>query len=79
MIKSEGGKEQIERVKNPIRQVREYLFGLMDELGRPEYAILRTDRGEHRGKLGFPCGYGVLFTNITRAARRGRASGRLPA
>src|SRR4051812_48201161 len=26
--------EHVERHKNPIRQVREYLFGLMDELGR---------------------------------------------
>jgi len=67
LLKSEGGQDRIERHKNPIRQVREYLFGLMDELGRPEFAILRNPDGEHRGKLCFPCGYGVLFTNITRA------------
>ena len=65
--RTEGGEERVERHKNPIRQVREYLFGLMDELARPEYAILRQAEGEHRGKPCFPCGYGVLLTNITRA------------
>ena len=67
LLRTADGREHVERHKNPIRQVREYLFGLMDELGRPEYAILRNADGDHRGKLCFPCGYGVLFTNITRA------------
>jgi hypothetical protein len=67
LIESEGGQERVERHKNPIRQVRDYLFGLMDELGRPEYSILRNADGDHQGKLCFPCGYAVLFTNITRS------------
>jgi len=64
--RAEGGETLIQVHKSPIRQVREYLFGLMDDLARPEYAILRQADGEHRGKLCCPCGYGVLFTNITR-------------
>jgi len=67
LLRTVDGQEHVERHKNPIRQVREYLFGLMDELCRPEYAILRNADGDHQGKLCFPCGYGVLFTNITRA------------
>jgi hypothetical protein len=47
--------------------VREYLFALLDELARPEFAILRHVGGEHAGRPCFPCGYGVVLTNITRA------------
>jgi hypothetical protein len=65
--KSESGQVQVEVHKHPIVQVREYLFALVDELARPEYAILRQNAGEHRGKPCFPCGFGVLLTNITRA------------
>lgn len=65
--KSEGGQIQAETHKHPIRQVREYLFALVNELARPEYAILRQHEGEHQGKPCFPCGFGVLLTNITRA------------
>ena len=64
--RSEGGQDHVEMDKHPIRQVREYLFALMDELSRPEYAILLQQEGEHRGKPCFPCGFGVLLTNITR-------------
>src|SRR4051794_7220307 len=66
LLKSDGGQERFERHKNPIRQLREYLFGLMDALGRPEFAILLKPEGEHQGKLCLPCGYRVLFTIITR-------------
>ena len=65
--KQEGGQTHIEVHKHPIRQVREYLFGLVDQLARPEHAILLRHEGEHRGKPCFPCGFGVLLTNITRA------------
>src|ERR1700712_1891637 len=34
LLRTVDGQEHVERHKNPIRQVREYLFGLMDELGR---------------------------------------------
>src|SRR4051794_41002685 len=65
--KAEGGQVQAETHKHPIRRVRESLFALVDELARPEFAILRQAEGEHMGKPCFPCGYGVLLTNITRA------------
>ncbi|CAN5800191.1 NERD domain-containing protein/DEAD/DEAH box helicase [soil metagenome] len=64
--RTEAGQVQVEVHKNPNRQVREYVFALMDELARPEYAILHNLDGEHRGKLGFPCGHGVILTNISR-------------
>ena len=65
--RQEGGQARVEVHKHPIRQVREYLFGLVDQLARPEHAILLRHEGEHRGKPCFPCGFGVLLTNITRA------------
>jgi hypothetical protein len=65
--KNEGGRIQAETHKHPIRQVREYLFALVNELARPDHAILLQHEGEHRGKPCFPCGFGVLLTNITRA------------
>jgi hypothetical protein len=65
--KSEGDQTRVEVHKHPIRQVREYLFGLVDQLARPEHALLLRHEGKHRGKPCFPCGFGVLLTNITRA------------
>ena len=62
---AEDGRTHVERHKNPIRQVREYAFALMDLL--KQHPLLRNAEGEHQGRLAFPCGYGVLFTNITRA------------
>ena len=63
---TDGDDGSIERLKHPIRQVRDYHFALMGELKRPELAILRQPEGEHLGKLAFPCGYGVVFTHIFR-------------
>jgi hypothetical protein len=65
--RTEAGQVLVEQHAHPNRQVREYLFALLDELSRPEFAILRQADGEHRGTPCFPCGYGVLLTNITRA------------
>jgi len=62
-----AGRSTIEAHKHPTRQVRDYLFGFLDELAAPELAILRQTEGEHRGKPCFPCGYGVVLTNVTRA------------
>src|SRR3954451_6904566 len=33
LLRTEGGRPQVEVQANPIRQVRDYLFGLIDELG----------------------------------------------
>jgi hypothetical protein len=64
--RSEGGQVHVETHRHPIRQVREYLFALVNDLSRPEYAMLLQPEGEYRGKPCFPCGYGVLLTNIAR-------------
>ena len=50
--------------KNPYRQVREYMFGAMDLLTKEP--LLRHGQGPYQGRLCFPCGCGVVFTNITR-------------
>lgn len=61
---AEDDRTRVETAKNPIRQVREYAFALMDELRK--HPLLLNQDGEHRGRLRFPCGYGVLLTNINR-------------
>lgn len=62
---TDEGQSRTEVQKNPIRQVRDYAFALLDQLKRQ--ALLCHTAGEHRGKLVFPVGYGVLLSNITRA------------
>jgi hypothetical protein len=64
--RSEGGQVHVETHKHPVRQVREYVFAMTSELSRAEFATLLQQEGEHRGKPCFPCGFGVLLTNITR-------------
>ena len=59
------GQTRTETRKNPIRQVREHTFALLDQLKRQP--LLCHAAGEHRGKLVFPVGYGVLLSNITRS------------
>ena len=68
------GQSQLERHKNPYRQVREYMFSAMDLLGKEP--LLRNDQGPYQGRLCFPCGSGEVFTNMTRAqsVHRGRTS-----
>jgi Nuclease-related domain/AAA domain len=61
---TEEGQTRVEKARNPIRQVREYAFALMDQLRK--HPLLLNHDGEHRGRLCFPCGYGVLLTNINR-------------
>jgi hypothetical protein len=55
-----------EKVANPICQVRDYTYTLLDLL--KEEPLLRQPSGDHQGKLCFPYGFGVLFSNITRQA-----------
>ncbi len=71
------GVSNLEGHKHPIRQVRESLFGLIDELAAPEFGILRQSEGEHRGRPAFPCGHGVILTNITRPQLESAGLGRL--
>ncbi len=62
----EGGETKVEVHANPNRQAREYVLAVIDQLGRPEFAILQHPDGAHRGRPCFPYGCGVVFTNITR-------------
>src|SRR3954451_10102791 len=48
LLRTVDGREHVERHKNPIRQVREYLVGLLAELGRVGHAILRNAGGDHQ-------------------------------
>ena len=52
--RTEAGQFLVEHHAHPNRQVREYLFALLDELSRPDFAILRQTAGEHRGRPCFP-------------------------
>jgi hypothetical protein len=64
IVVSDGEPMLTERRKNPLRQVREYAFQLIDLLkGQP---ILRNPSGDHQGKLCFPYSYGVVFLDITK-------------
>jgi hypothetical protein len=64
LLLTEEGQTYSKTVPNPIRQARDYLLPLMTLLA--EQPLLRQASGEHLGKLCFPCGYGVLLTNVTR-------------
>src|SRR5579862_1104071 len=64
LIKKEVQGEFVETVQNPIRQARDYMFRAIDAL--QQESLLRNPGGRYQGKLCFPSGYGVVFTNITR-------------
>jgi hypothetical protein len=51
-------------VANPVEQARQYMFTVVDHLARDPH-LCQPD-GRFRGKLGFPYGYGVVLTEITR-------------
>ena len=71
--RSEGGLVQAETHKHPIRQVREYLFALVNQLARPEYAILRQHQGEHLGQARLPLWLrGAPDEHHPRPTRRGQ-------
>lgn len=50
---------------NPFAQVRQYMLSGISLLQKDP--LLTNTSGKHRGKLTVPYGYGVVFTNITRA------------
>lgn len=52
-------------VANPIEQVRQYAYQVINLLEK-DPRMVRGD-GNYAGKLKFPYGYGVVFTNITRS------------
>ncbi len=51
-------------VSNPLEQVRECAYRLVQQLERDPQLI--HHEGRHRGKLTFPYGYGVVLSHITR-------------
>ena len=51
-------------VKNPLEQARHCAIQVVRALEQD--AQLIQDDGPHKGKLAFPWGHGVVFTNITR-------------
>jgi hypothetical protein len=51
-------------VKNPLEQARHCAIQVVNALER-DPQLLQAD-GRHQGKLAFPWGHGVVFTNITR-------------
>jgi UvrD-like helicase C-terminal domain/Nuclease-related domain/AAA domain len=64
LLIAEEGRTYVRKVANPLRQARDYMHGCMDTLQKEP--LLCSPDGEHQGRLCFPCGYAVAFTNITR-------------
>lgn len=54
----------IETTSNPIEQVRQCSYQVIDKLKRD--SLLTNNDGKYQGNLSFPYGYGVVLTNITR-------------
>lgn len=63
MLTPDGVKEE----KNPLRQARDYALAVCNTLQR-DAALVQSVGSAYAGKLVFPYGYGVVFTNITRRA-----------
>ena len=55
----------IETTSNPIEQVRQCSYQVIDKLKRDK--LLINQDGKYQGNLCIPYGYGVVLTNITRA------------
>lgn len=60
---SEGTDKIAEVQKSPLRQGKDYLDKLMNELKK--YRILTQIQGKFQGKLCFPIGFGAVMSNIT--------------
>jgi UvrD-like helicase C-terminal domain/AAA domain/Nuclease-related domain len=66
------------RRKHPLRQAREYMFGLMD-CARKSTALrlLLNEHGEHKNRFFFPFGHLAVLANITAAQLRAHSLGDL--
>lgn len=62
------GNAGLKTVANPLEQVRQYAHHIVNLLEKDPQ--LQQQQGKHRGKLCFPYGYGVVFTNLTRPQLR---------
>ncbi|MGH8523414.1 MAG: 3'-5' exonuclease [Gammaproteobacteria bacterium] len=66
------------RRKHPLRQAREYMFGLMDYCKKfQELHLLLNGRGEHENRFFFPFGNIAILSNITAEQLRGHPLGDL--
>lgn len=54
----------LKRVSNPLEQARQCAYQLVRQLEQDQQLVDQV--GKHQGKLTFPYGYGVVFSNITR-------------
>jgi len=65
-VRARDGAEPVAHA-NPIRQVREYMYGLMDVCRKKVAASsLLNQEGKHKGKFVFPFASIVVLTQITR-------------
>ena len=53
----------LKTVSNPLEQARQYVHGIVNLLEKDPQ--LKQQDGRHQGKLCFPYGYGVVFSNLT--------------
>lgn len=60
----ETGDGRVEKKECPLEQSRRCAYGMKDNL--VEEKDLTHTTGEHKGKLLFPFGFGVVFTHISR-------------
>jgi hypothetical protein len=60
----ENDKGVTEKKESPIEQSRRCAYAIKDKLIK-EQALVHAD-GEHKGKLQFPFGFGVVFTHIKK-------------
>ena len=54
----------LKTLSHPLEQVRQCTYALVNKMEKDQ--ILVRQVGEHRGKLLFPYGFGVVLSNITR-------------
>jgi hypothetical protein len=54
----------LKTVSNPLEQVRQCAYQLVDRLRRDPQLVVQS--GRYRGQLVFPYGYGVVLSHITR-------------
>ncbi|WP_373479728.1 3'-5' exonuclease [Geminocystis sp.] len=61
--KEEEDCNSISNQKSPLRQGKDYLNSLLNQLQK--YRILNNINGKYQGRLAFPIGWGAIMSNIT--------------
>lgn len=62
IIRSSAGVQT--KVKNPLKQAREYMFHMMDKL-KQDHNLIQLE-GRYQYNLKFPCGAGAVFTRLSQ-------------